>query len=419
MAIPVKMPLLSPTMTEGVLAKWNKKQGDAVKSGDSLADVDTDKATLEVEAYEAGTLLALIAKPGQTVAVGAMIAILGKPGEDISALLAGGAAPAAPAPAKAAAPAPAAAPPAPAPAPAKAAAPAATPAPAPAPAAAPAPAGRVRSSPLARKLAKAGGIDFAGIQGSGPGGRIIKRDVESALARPAAKAAVAAPRAESKLLPISSMRRVIADRLVQAKREVPHFYLTVEIDMEKAVSLRAELKAAGLGITVNDFIVKACGVALQKVPNANRSWTNDGILQHATSDVGVAVALEDGLITPIIRNADQKALSALSTEVKTLAEKARNRKLLPEDYTGGSMSVSNLGMYGVDQFIAVINPPQSTILAVGAVAKKPCEHDGQLALRQRMSATLSCDHRVVDGAVGAQLLAEIKRLLESPILLGF
>ena len=444
MAVSISMPLLSPTMTEGTIAKWNKKEGDAVKSGDALAEVETDKATLDVEAYDEGTLLKIVVPAGGKALVGAPIAIVGKPGEDFASLLA--AASAAPAPA----PTPAAAAPAPAPAQAAAArgqtvqtpavaSPATrqvppqpkTPLTAPTrmiPAvAAPArpstngfaEAARVRSSPLARRMARDSGLELGRIAGSGPGGRVVKRDVEELLARGVPSAPGMAPVMGDELLPLSNMRRVIAQRLVEAKRNVPHFYLTVEIDMERAMSLRAELKEGGSGITVNDLIVRACALALTRVPQANRSFSDDGMIQHHASDVGVAVALEDGLITPVVRSAEQKTVSQISAEVKSLAERARNRKLMPEEYTGGSMSVSNLGMYGVDEFIAVINPPQSCILAVGAVVERPAVVAGRLEVRKRMSATLSCDHRAIDGATGAKLLAEIKALLEKPLAMGF
>lgn len=434
MAVSIAMPLLSPTMTEGTIAKWNKKEGDPVKAGDALAEVETDKATLDVEAYDEGTLLKIVAPAGAKVNVGAPIAIVGKPGEDFTSLLNQTAnAPGQPAPASqpAAAQPPVApkspsgepsrpAPAAPKPA-SKPAAPVAKPAPRPAPTLRAVPANgveghaRVRASPLARKLAREGGVELSAISGSGPAGRVVKRDVEAALESGVPSTQGAA----DELLPLSNMRRVIAERLVEAKRNVPHFYLTVEVDMERAMSLRAELKEGGSGITVNDLIVRACALALTRVPQANRSYSDEGLIQHHTSDIGVAVALEEGLITPVIRGAENKTVSAISKEVKALAERARNRKLLPEEYTGGSMSVSNLGMFGVDEFIAVINPPQSCILAVGQVAERPAVVAGKLEARKRMSATLSCDHRVVDGATGAKLLAEIKALLERPLALGF
>lgn len=439
MAVSIAMPLLSPTMTEGTIAKWNKKEGDAVKSGDAIAEVETDKATLDVEAYDDGTLLKIVVPAGGKVKVGAPIAIVGKPGEDFTSLLnqtanapgqpAAASQPAAATPAPAAKPAAAPAAAKPVPAPPKAAPAPARPAPAPAPKPAPARAApvsngaaegqRVRSSPLARKIARESGLALEQLSGSGPGGRVVKRDVEAALAQGVSARPSAQPAQGDELLPLSNMRRVIAERLVEAKRTVPHFYLTVDIDMDRAVALRAELKEGGSTATINDLIVRACALALTRVPQANRSYSDEGLIQHHASDVGVAVALEEGLITPVVRGAEHKSVSEISAEIKALAERARNRKLLPEEYTGGSMSVSNLGMYGVDQFIAVINPPQSCILAVGAVADKPAAVNGKLELRKRMTATLSCDHRVIDGATGAKLLAEIKALLEKPLALGF
>jgi pyruvate dehydrogenase E2 component (dihydrolipoamide acetyltransferase) len=442
MATKVAMPLLSPTMTEGRISKWNKKEGDTVKAGESLAEVETDKAILDMEAYESGTLLKIVAPADTSVAIGALVAILGKPGEDISALLGGDAKPAAAAPAAAPAPKaeakPAQAPAAkPAAAPVQAAKPAqapkAEPKPAPAPKAEPEkkaePQGRVKSSPLARKIASAGGLEISQVQGSGPGGRVIARDVEAALqAKPAAvqaevqvadTATVVQMGEGEQLVPISGMRRVIAERLQQAKREVPHFYLTVDIDMEKVVALRAELKEAGVQASINDFIIKACASALVKLPAANRSWSSEGFVQHNHADIGVAVAIEDGLLTPVIRDAARKSVGAIAAEIKEMAERARSRKLKPEEYQGGSMSVSNLGMFGVDSFSAVINPPQSCILAVGAMTERPAAVGGQLVIRKRMTVTLSCDHRTIDGALGAKLLAEIKGGLEKPLLLGF
>jgi len=435
MAISIAMPLLSPTMTEGTIAKWNKKEGDPVKSGDALAEVETDKATLDVEAYDAGTLLKIMVPAGGKAAVGAPIAIVGKPGEDFTSLLNQTAnAPGQPAAASQAAAVQA--PVAPKTTPAPVARPAPTPTPKlpmpavklapPAPPKPPAlhavssngaqPSARVRSSPLARKLAREGGVELSHIAGSGPAGRVVKRDVEAALEQGVPGLA---PAQGDELLPLSNMRRVIAERLVEAKRNVPHFYLTVEVDMERAMALRAELKEGGSGVTVNDLIVRACAVALTRVPQANRSYSEEGLVQHHASDIGVAVALEEGLITPVVRGAENKTVTAISQEIKALAEKARARKLLPEQYTGGSMSVSNLGMFGVDEFIAVINPPQSCILAVGQVVERPAVVAGKLEVRKRMSATLSCDHRVLDGATGAKLLAEIKALLERPLALGF
>jgi pyruvate dehydrogenase E2 component (dihydrolipoamide acetyltransferase) len=410
--IAVLMPSLSPTMKEGKILKWLKKVGDKVSSGDVIAELETDKSNLEIESYEDGTLTKIVVGENQMAAVGAPIAYLsGKAGK-------GTAAPAASAP-KAEAP--------------KAAAPAAAKAEVPAQAReqAPAPSGRrVRASPLARKMAQARGLELASMQGSGPLGRIVKRDVEAALAQgaPAVKKAPSAParaasapgvRPEPKTVPISSMRRVIAQRMSEVKPGVPHFYLTVEVDMEAAMKIREEAKALESKVSVNDIIVKAAAIALRRYPKINVSLQGDHILQFATADVGIAVALEEGLITPIIRDADQKGLSAISTEARELAERARKRALKPDEYTGGSLTVSNLGMYGIDQFVAVINPPQAAILAVGSVADKAVVHNGQVVVKKMMTATLSCDHRVIDGATGAEYLRELKALLEHPMRLLF
>jgi pyruvate dehydrogenase E2 component (dihydrolipoamide acetyltransferase) len=417
--IPVLMPNLSPTMKEGKIVKWNKKVGDKVSSGEAIAEVETDKSNLDIEAYDDGTLAKIVVEAGQSVPVGSPIAyITGKGG-------------------KAAAQAPAAAAAAPKAEAPKAAAPAAAAKPAGAEAAAPrregtGAGGRLRASPLAKKMARERGIDLATMQGSGPLGRIVKRDVETALAQGAAPAkkapaaAAAAPaasvrgaRPEPKVVPMSSMRRVIAQRMTEVKPGVPHFYLTVDVDMEAAMKIREEAKALESKVSVNDIIVKAAAIALRRYPKVNVSLQGDNVLQHGTADVGIAVALEEGLITPIIRDADLKGLSAISAEARELAERARKRALKPDEYTGGSLTVSNLGMYGIDQFVAVINPPQAAILAVGTVADKAVVRDGQIQVRKTMTATLSCDHRVIDGAVGAEYLRELKALLEHPMRLLF
>ena len=413
MAKPIEMPSLSPTMTEGKIVKWLKKVGDKVSSGEAIAEVETDKSNLEIESYEDGTLAKIVVGENQMAKVGAPIAfIAGKGGK------AAAAAPKAEAP--------------------KAAAPAATPAApkAEAPRAA-APAGskggRVRASPLAKRMAKDRGIDLSAMQGSGPLGRVVKRDIEQALAQgtPAkqaqaaqgkpSRAAAAAPgvRPEPQVVPISSMRRVIAQRMNEVKPGVPHFYLTVDVEMDAAMKIREEAKALESKVSVNDIIVKAAAIALKRYPKINVSLQGDHILQFATADVGIAVALEEGLITPIIRDADQKGLSAISAESRELAERARKRALKPDEYTGGSLTVSNLGMYGIDQFVAVINPPQAAILAVGTVSDKPVVRDGQILVRKILTVTLSCDHRVIDGAIGAEYLREFKALLEHPMRLLF
>ncbi|MBN1210656.1 MAG: pyruvate dehydrogenase complex dihydrolipoamide acetyltransferase [Myxococcaceae bacterium] len=413
--IPVLMPSLSPTMKEGKIVRWLKKVGDKVTSGEPIAEIETDKSNLELEAYDDGTLAKIVVGENEMAVVSAPIAfITGK----------GGKAAAAPAPSAAKAEAPKAA------APAPALAPVAKPAPAPAPQAAPA-GGRVRASPLAKRMARERGLELGAVHGSGPLGRIVKRDIEEALARgvaPVAKKAPAAParapaapgvRPEPQVVPISTMRRVIAQRMTEVKPGVPHFYLTVDVEMDAAMKIREEAKALESKVSVNDIIVKAAAIALRRYPKVNVSLQGDQILQYATADVGIAVALEEGLITPIIRDADQKGLSAISAEARELAERARKRALKPDEYSGGSLTVSNLGMYGIDQFVAVINPPQASILAVGSVADKPVARDGQLTVRKIMTVTMSCDHRVIDGAVGAEYLREFKALLEHPMRLLF
>ncbi|HEX8821251.1 MAG TPA: pyruvate dehydrogenase complex dihydrolipoamide acetyltransferase [Archangium sp.] len=405
--IPVVMPALSPTMTEGKLIKWLKKEGDKVSSGQAIAEVETDKSNLEVEAYDDGVLARIVVQEGQMAKVGAPIAFLaGK----------GGIKPAA-------APAQAAAAPPP-----KAAAPAQAPAPAPkAPASTPG--GRLRASPLAKRMARERGLDLSQLQGSGPLGRIVKRDIETALTQAPTRAApgkapAAAPtapgvRPEPKSVPVSTMRKVISQRMAEVKPGVPHFYLSVDVEMDGALKIREEAKALESKVSVNDIIVKASAMALRRYPKMNVSLSGDNILHFETVDIGIAVAIEDGLITPIIRDADKKGLSAISAEARDLAERARKRGLKPAEYTGGSLTVSNLGMYGIDAFIAVINPPQAAILAVGSVADKVVVRDGQMVVRKMMTVTLSGDHRVIDGAIGAEYLRELKALLEHPMRLLF
>jgi pyruvate dehydrogenase E2 component (dihydrolipoamide acetyltransferase) len=430
MPTPILMPALSPTMTEGKLAKWLKKEGDAVKSGDVLAEIETDKATMEVEAVDEGKLGRIVVAAGtENVAVNAPIAYLLNEGESASALdtIAKSAPPAAPKPA---APAPAAAGPAAAPAPKPAPVPAQPPAmPAmPAPAAVGKDGQRVFASPLARRLATEANLDLGRIQGSGPHGRIVKADIESAkssgTAAPAPRPAAAAPAAAAPLptegfteLPLSTMRKVIARRLMESKQTIPHFYLTIEAEIDALLALRAQLnvKAEGVKLSVNDLVIKACGMALAKVPRANAIWGGDKILLNKTCDVSVAVALDDGLITPIIRSADRKGLATISAEMKSLAERGKAGKLMPEEYQGGAFSLSNLGMFGIKEFAAVINPPQGSILAVGKGEQRAVVKGGALAVATMMSCTLSCDHRVIDGAIGAQFLDAIKKLIEDPI----
>ncbi len=410
---------LSPTMDEGTIVKWNKTEGDAVKVGDVLAEIETDKANMEMEALGAGVLRKVLVPAGGKAPVGSLIGVIADAGEDIAPLLAE----AATAPLPAAAPTPAASP-ALAPAPAAAPPPVAAPAPGVPPKADPAfPGwGRVKSSPLARAIAAQQNVPLASVAGTGPGGRIVKRDVEGYLASPppaAARPAVPVPSvAPGTAIPLTSMRRTIAKRLSESAFTAPHFYVTVEIDMDAAVSLREQLvRAEDVKVSYNDLVVKACAKALTRFPTVNASWTGETIQTHAEVHVGVAVSLAEGLITPVVRNADRKHVVEISSEVKELAARARDKKLKPEEFMGSTFTVSNLGMFDVTEFTAIINPPESCILAVGAVRKVPVVRDDQLAVGHRMKVTLSSDHRVVDGALAAQFLAEVRRLLENPVSL--
>ncbi len=432
----ILMPALSPTMEKGNLAKWLKKEGDAIKSGDVIAEIETDKATMEVEAVDEGVLAKILVPEGaQDVAVNTPIAVIAGEGEDASA---------------AAAPAPAPAP--------KAAAPDA-------PAAAPvahergtevpwpkADGQRVFSSPLARRLAKDAGLDLGAIKGSGPHGRVVERDVKAAIASGGAKSAATAPAVAApavapapaatpqgmsgdmvrKLfeagsfeeIPHDNMRKTIARRLTEAKSTIPHFYLSIDCDLGALLALREQVNAGApkdkdgkpaFKVSVNDFIIKALAMALRDVPDANVSWTDTAMLKHRNCDVGVAVSIPGGLITPVIRKAETKTLSTISNEMKDYAARAKARKLKPEEYQGGSSAVSNLGMFGIKNFSAVINPPHATILAVGAGEKRVVVKNGAPAVADMMSVTLSTDHRAVDGALGAELLAAFRRYIENPM----
>jgi pyruvate dehydrogenase E2 component (dihydrolipoamide acetyltransferase) len=448
MPINILMPALSPTMEKGNLAKWLKKEGDKVKSGDVIAEIETDKATMEVEAVDEGTIAKIVVPEGtQDVPVNDVIAVLAGDGEDVKA--AGAGATSAPPKAAPAAEAPAAAKPAPAAAPvAKTAAPGAA---APAPqAAAPAPQtnghARTFSSPLARRLAKEAGIELARVNGSGPHGRVIARDVEEAKSGKGLKAPAAAPAGAPMIAPSMSdkqiralyedgsyeviphdgMRRTIAQRLTASVQTIPHFYLTMDCNIGLLVEAREQINAAApkdkdgkpaYKLSVNDFVIKALALALQRIPNANVSWTDGGMLKHRHSDVGVAVAMPGGLITPIIRKAETKPVSVISAEMKDFAARARARKLKPEEYQGGTTAVSNLGMYGIKEFTAVINPPHATILAVGAGEDRPIVKNGKIEVAQIMSVTMSCDHRAVDGALGAELIGAFKKLIENPVMM--
>ncbi|HEU5154254.1 MAG TPA: pyruvate dehydrogenase complex dihydrolipoamide acetyltransferase [Gemmatimonadales bacterium] len=439
MATKVLMEALSPTMEEGRLVEWKKKEGDTVSAGDVLAEVETDKAVMDLVARAGGTLLKQLVTAGTTVPVAEVIAVIGQPGEDVGVEKPAGAkaaAPAAkPAPAPAATPSPS---PAAAAAPAPAAQVAAPPAPAPAPsppaASSSRPSERVKASPLARKIATDRGVDLALVQGSGPDGRIVIKDLESArsgraapAAAPAAAASVVmAPGEAYRDVPLTQIRKTIAKRLVQSIGPVPTFYLTTEVDMERVWEAREALNAAGAKkgaegespkISFNDIVIKAVASALRQHPACNAWWQEDHIRYWNEVHVSMAVAVEDGLITPVIRYTDQKTLRQISTESRDLAARARERRLAPNEYTGGTFSVSNLGMFDIDQFTAVINPPEAGILAVGSIEQKPVVHEGQLVPRHRMRVTMSCDHRVIDGATGAAFLRTLKTMLENPLAL--
>jgi pyruvate dehydrogenase E2 component (dihydrolipoamide acetyltransferase) len=426
MANIIEMPKLSDTMTVGTLVKWLKKEGDVVKSGDMLAEVETDKATMELECFFDGTLLKIFADAGSQVALGAPLCAVGKPGETVEAP----ATPAAPAAApakeetKAAAPAPSA-PAAPAPA-------AAAPAPAPAPARASGE--RVKISPLAKKLAAEKGVDASTITGSGPGGRIVRADIEAAAKnpKPAGKSGGGAsfaggtvgakgPIQQERTVAVSTMRGVIGKRLLESKTTIPHFYLDIEVDAEPLMALREQLNKgladSGVKLSVNDFILKGSAEALRKVPDVNAAWEGTQIRYYGAAHVSFAVALPDGLITPVVKDANDKSVFQISSEAKSLGKLAKDKKLKPDQFTGGTFCVSNLGMMGIPKFYPIINPPNAAILGVGTTVTKPVVKNGQIVIGQTLTLTLSADHRVVDGAVGAQFLAALKAVLESPALM--
>ena len=441
MATKVIMPKLSPTMEEGQIARWLKKEGDKVSMGEPLAEIDTDKATMEMQALANGVLRKIIVNEGEAAPLGQLIAIIGEPNEDIASLLSE--APAAP---SSAPPAKKEAEPPPPPPPAQAAQPAPPPPPQAAAAAAgsvgngrqtvaAAPSGRLIVSPLAARMAAESGLDLRSIQGSGPGGRIIKKDIEAALSQPKAApetqrypravepakfqpapmAAASAYRDE----PATQIRQTIAKRLVTSLGPVPHFFLTTEIEMDRAAEMRKGINALDpdLKISINDIIIKVTAAALIQHPEVNASFQEKFVRYYEHADIGVAVAIEDGLITPVVRAADQKSLSQIAAEVRELAERARSKKLKPEEYTGATFSISNLGMFGIDEFTAVINPPEGAILAIGAMTAKPVVRDNEIVIRQIMRVTMSCDHRVIDGATGAKFLQTFKKVLENPLYL--
>jgi len=440
MPIKITMPALSPTMEEGNLSKWLVKEGDKVTSGDVIAEIETDKATMEVEAVDEGVIAKLVVPAGtEGVKVNALIAILAEDGEDVAEAAKGGDAALAP---KAEAPKEEQK---------KEAAPAATPAPAKAEAPAPAPAAktgdRVFASPLARRIAKDAGVDVAAVKGTGPHGRVVQRDVEAAIKSGGTKAASAAPQAAAsapkpqsddvilklfdegtyEIVPHDGMRKTIARRLVESKQTVPHFYLTIDCELDALLALRSQINSAApltktekgevpaYKLSVNDLVIKAVALALRDIPEANVSWTEGGMIKHKRADVGVAVSIPGGLITPIVRQSESKTLSAISNEMKDLAKRARDRKLKPDEYQGGSTSVSNLGMFGVKDFAAIINPPHATIFAIGAGEQRPVVKNGEIKVATVMSVTLSTDHRAVDGALAAELAQAFKRHIENPM----
>ena len=422
MASRVVMPKLSDTMEEGKILRWLKQEGDKVETGQTLAEVETDKATVEMEAYTNGTIRKLIASPGDTIKIGALIAIIGAPDEDVSELLqqAPAAAPAESRPAAAPAPRPV---PRPAGVPARPAQPPqARAAAATAPAARDAGASRsLRASPLALRMAAEAGVNLNSLQGSGPQGRVIKRDIEAAVAKATASqssAAPAPPVGDVQEIELSSMRRTIAKRLVQSKAPVPHFYLTVDVAAGRLWESYRALKEGHYAISMNDVIIKACASALKRHPEINASFAGDHVKQYSRVHIGVAVALEDGLITPVIRDADSKSLIDIGAEARDMAERARSRRLQPHEYTGATFSISNLGMMGIEEFSAIINPPEAAILAVGAIREVPVVEDGQVKVGRRMKMTLSVDHRVADGAQGARFLATLKGMLENLLLIA-
>jgi len=420
MAEIVRMPKLSDTMTEGVVAEWHKNVGDQVESGEVLAEIETDKATMEFESFQDGVLLHIGVDKGATAAVDSILAILGEAGEDVSGLLAAEAeAPAAaapspePAPAPAPAPAPVEAAPAPAPAPVVAPAPAVAPA---AKVAAPAPSanGKIKASPLAARLAAERGIDLGRVTGTGDGGRIVKRDIEGYVPAPAASGLGAVE--SSTDFPVTQMRKTIARRLAESKFTAPHFYLKLSVDMGAAVEARQAINAQdGVKVSFNDMVVKAVSLALKKHPAVNSAWMDTHIRQNDHVHIGVAVAVEDGLLVPVVRHADRKSLTEIGAEVKDYAGKAREKKLQPSDWEGNTFTISNLGMFGIEDFTAIINPPDACILAVGGISDVPVVQDGAVVPGKVMKLTLSCDHRVVDGATGAAFLQEVKSLLEHPV----
>jgi len=429
------MPKLSPTMEEGQISRWLKKEGDKVSMGEPLAEIDTDKATMEMQALGNGVLRKILINEGQSAPLGQLIAVIGEPDEDIAGVLSD--APAAAPPKQEQKQEQAKAPEEPPPPQAKAAAASSASAPRAVdngrqPQAAVSESGRMIVSPLAARMAAEAGIDLRSLQGSGPGGRIIKKDIEAALSQPKAGAAAPSyPRvvetgrfqqagaSSYRDEPASEIRKVIAKRLVTSIGPVPHFFLTTDIEMDRAAEMRRGINALDpdLKISINDIVIKVTAAALMQHPEVNASFQEKFIRYYEHADIGVAVAIEDGLITPVVRAADQKSLSQIAAEVRELAERARSRKLKPDEYTGATFSISNLGMFGIDEFTAVINPPEGAILAVGAMTAKPVVRDNEIVIRQMMRVTMSCDHRIIDGATGAKFLQTFRKILENPLYL--
>jgi len=415
MAKIIGLPKLSPTMEEGTLVAWTKKEGDEVEVDDLLAEVETDKATMEFRSFDRGVLLKILVPEGETLEPDVPVAIIGKAGEDISDLLEQVASKSASASEPASEPA-SASEPAPEPASASESAPASESESA--PESAPA-SGRVLSSPLVRKLARERSIDLRNVEGSGPQGRIVKRDIESYAAPSAAASGASGERLPPRVVKASSMRRTIARRLTESKQTVPHYYLTIDVDIaplsDARSAMNAELEASGEKVSLNDLIIKAAATTLRRVPEVNASWMEKEIHYHQVVDISVAVAVDDGLMTPVIRDADRKGVAEIAREVRDLAERARDRKLQPEEMSNGTFSISNLGMFGIEEFSAVINPPEAAILAVGTIRNEPVVEGGAIVAGRRMRFTMSCDHRVIDGATGAKFMAAFKSTIESPL----
>ena len=423
MAKIIGLPKLSPTMEEGTLVAWTKKEGDEVDVDDLLAEVETDKATMEFRSFDRGVLLKILVPEGATLEPDVPVAIIGKAGEDISDLLAQVAETGSEAvtetetgtaPVSAAVPVPAAVP---ASVPAPVSVPALVPVSASVGASVPVSAGRILSSPLVRRLARERSIDLSVVQGSGPQGRIVKRDVDSYAGAPATP--VSGERLPPRVVKASSMRRTIARRLTESMQIIPHYYLTVDVDIaplsDARKAMNAELEAAGRKVSLNDLIIKAAAVALRRVPEVNASWMGKEIHYHQVVDISVAVAVDEGLMTPVIRDADRKGVAQIADEVRELAGRARDKKLQPEEMTNGTFSISNLGMFGIEEFTAVINPPEGAILAVGTIRNEPVVEDSAIVPGRRMRFTMSCDHRIIDGATGAKFMAAFKRIVESPL----